>query len=129
MVLSGFGSAAAPLAHVWRGTIAAGGAATWVNISGSGAGALPDVPVNALVIEPLAAATMYIATDVAIYRTISGGTSWTAFSDGLPNVAVFDLRPHQPSRMFRAATHGRGLWERKLDVAVSPMPTSSSAII
>jgi photosystem II stability/assembly factor-like uncharacterized protein len=120
VVLSGFGSAAAPLAHVWRGTIAAGGAATWVNISGSGAGALPDVPVNALVIEPLAAATMYIATDVAVYRTTSGGTSWTAFSDGLPNVAVFDLRLHQPSRMLRAATHGRGLWERKLDVAVLP---------
>ena len=120
VVLSGFGTAAAPLRHVWRAMIAAGGTATWTSISGTGAGALPDIPVNALVIEPLAAATMYIATDVAVYRTTSSGTSWTPFSDGLPNVAVFDLGLHQPSRVLRAATHGRGLWERKLDVAALP---------
>src|SRR6185295_7251130 len=44
VVLSGFGTAAAPLAHVWRGVVAAGGTAAWTNISGTGAGALPDVP-------------------------------------------------------------------------------------
>jgi photosystem II stability/assembly factor-like uncharacterized protein len=120
VVLSGFGTATAPLAHVWRGVVGPGGAATWANISGTGAGALPDIPVNALVIDPIAVATMYIATDIAVYRTTSTGATWTPFSEGLPNVAVFDLRLHQPSRLLRAGTHGRGLWERKLDVAVLP---------
>ena len=120
VVLSGFGTAANPLAHVWRGVVPATGQTTWTNISGTGTGALPDIPVNALVIEPTAPATMYIASDVAVWLTTSGGTSWAPFSDGLPNVAVFDLALHGPTRLLRAATHGRGLWERKLDVALLP---------
>ena len=116
LVMSGFG-----IPHVWRGIVAAGGgSATWTNISGTGTGTLPDIPVNALVIDPAAPDTYYIATDVAVFRTTSGGTSWTQFSEGLPNCAVFDLRLHQPTRLLRAATHGRGLWERKLDVAAMP---------
>jgi hypothetical protein len=30
---------------------------------------------------------------------------------------VYDLKLHEPTRLLRAATHGRGLWERQLDVA------------
>jgi hypothetical protein len=82
---------------------------------------LPDIPVNALVIDPTPPHnTYYIATDVAVFRTTNGGTSWTQFSQGLPNCAVFDLRLHNPTRLLRAGTHGRGLWERRLDVASMP---------
>jgi len=115
VVMSGFG---AP--HVWSGAVPAGGAATWTDISGTGAGRLRDIPVNALVIEPLAPDTMYIATDIAVFRTIDGGTTWTLFSDGLPNCAVFDMRLHAPARLLRVATHGRGVWERKLDTLSMP---------
>ena len=117
VVMSGFG-----IAHVWRGVVSASGTiATWTNISGTGAGTLPDIPVNALVIDPTPPNdTYYIATDVAVYRTTNGGTSWTQFSQGLPNCAVFDLRLHNASRLLRAATHGRGMWERKLDLASMP---------
>ncbi len=111
VVMSGFG-----FAHVWRGAVPAAGAAAWTDISSN----LPDIPVNALVIEPGAPDTMYIATDVAVYRTTNGGGSWTQFSQGLPNCAVFDLRLHAPSRLLRAGTHGRGLWERRLDLAAMP---------
>jgi hypothetical protein len=113
VVMSGFGTS-----HVWQGVVAASGtSAVWTDISGTGGGALPDIPVNALAIDPNAPDTYYIATDVAVFRTINGGTSWTQFSQGLPNCAVFDLRLHNSTRLLRAATHGRGLWERKLDVA------------
>jgi len=117
VVMSGFG-----IAHVWRGAVAGSGASsTWTNISGTGAGALPDIPVNALVIDPTPPYnTYYIATDVAVFRTTNAGTSWTQFSQGLPNCAVFDLRLHNPTRLLRAGTHGRGLWERRLDVASMP---------
>jgi hypothetical protein len=81
---------------------------------------LPNVPVNALVIDKDSPDTYYIATDVAVFRTTNAGASWTQFSQGLPNCAVFDLKLHSKSRLLRAATHGRGLWERKLDaVAMS----------
>lgn len=115
VVMSGFGGG-----HVWSGAVPASGAATWTDISGTGAGRLPDIPVNALVIDPLAATTMYIGTDVGVFRTTDGGANWTPFSDALPNCAVFDLRLYQPGRLLRAAVHGRGLWEKKLDVPSTP---------
>ncbi|MBD0325975.1 MAG: hypothetical protein ICV68_06075, partial [Pyrinomonadaceae bacterium] len=87
---------------------------------GSGASAIPDIPANALVIDPIAVNTFYVATDVAVYRTTNGGTSWTQFSQGLPNCAVFDMRLHNPTRLLRVGTHGRGIWERKLDVPSVP---------
>jgi hypothetical protein len=115
--MSGFG-----ISHVWRGAVATGGlSAAWTNISGTGAGVLPDIPVNALALDPVAPYnTYYIATDVAVYRTINAGATWTQFSQGLPNCAVFDLRLHNPTRLLRAGTHGRGLWERRLDVPSMP---------
>src|SRR5262249_20623960 len=62
----------------------------------------------------------YIATDTGVFRTTNAGASWTRFSEGLPNCATFDLKLHQPSRILKVATHGRGMWERRLDVAVTP---------
>lgn len=110
VVMSGFGHG-----HVWRGVVSAG-STTWTNLNGTGVSAIPDIPANALVIDPSAINTYYVATDVAVYRTTNGGTSWTQFSEGLPNCAVFDMRLHNPTRLLRAGTHGRGVWERKLDV-------------
>ena len=115
VVMSGFGTP-----HVWRGQVATGGAsATWTAINGSGVGQLPDIPVNALVIDPADATghTLYVGTDVGVFRTTDFGANWILFSDALPNVAINDLKLHNPTRLLRAATHGRGLWERKLDAA------------
>lgn len=36
---------------------------------------------------------------------------------------MFDLKLHSKSRLLRAATYGRGIWERKLDV--NEMPDST----
>ena len=115
VVMSGFGTP-----HVWRGTVSEAGSTAWSDISGTGTGRLPDIPVNALVIEPSSSNTMYIGTDIGVFRTIDGGTTWENFSQGLPNCAVYDMRLHNPTRLLRVATHGRGMWERKLDVASMP---------
>jgi photosystem II stability/assembly factor-like uncharacterized protein len=113
IVMAGFG-----ISHVWSGAVPAAGTAAWTNNSGTGTGVLPDIPVNALAIDT--ATTFYIGTDVGVFGTTNGGTTWAPFSDGLPNCAVFDLKLHGPARLLRAGTHGRGLWERKLDVASLP---------
>ena len=78
------------------------------------------MPVNALVIDPLNATHFYIGTDIGVFRTTDSGSTWQLFSDGLPNTAVYDLRLHANTRLLRAATHGRGLWERLLDVNSMP---------
>jgi photosystem II stability/assembly factor-like uncharacterized protein len=116
VVLAGFGTR-----HVWQGSVATSGtSATWADISGTGANHVPDIPVNALSIDPVNATTYYIGTDIGVFRTIDAGVNWQQFSDGLPNTAVYDLALHVATRLLRAATHGRGIWERKLDVLASP---------
>jgi photosystem II stability/assembly factor-like uncharacterized protein len=102
--------------HVWKGTLS-GGSWTWADLSGTSPNRLPDAPANALQVDPAALNTMYVGTDVGVWTTTDGGANWFPFSDGLPNVDVYDLKLHAPTRLLRAATHGRGLWERQLDGA------------
>jgi hypothetical protein len=112
VVFAGFG-----VRHVWRGSVAGSGtSANWTDISGTGANHVPDIPVNALCIDPSIPNTFYVGTDIGVFQTLDGGANWLQFSDGLPNVAIYDLQLHAATRLLRAATHGRGLWERKLDV-------------
>ena len=70
VVIAGFGSRQEPLSHVWRGKVSEGGVTIWTDISKWNNGRLPDIPVNAIVIEPNAPNTMYIGTDIGVYRTI-----------------------------------------------------------
>jgi len=96
--------------HIWKTTNLAGGAGAWV-ASGTG---IPDVPVNALVIDPGQSNNVYAGTDIGVFASTDGGGSWVPYTQGMPRVTVFDLTfqnvPAQ--RVIRAATHGRGLWER-----------------
>ena len=94
--------------HVWKTTNLAGGAAFW---TAAGAG-IPDVPVNALAIDPTHPDALYAGTDIGVFVTRNGGASWQPFSAGLPRVPVFDLAfQGGPEPVLRAATHGRGIWE------------------
>ncbi|KAB2963846.1 MAG: hypothetical protein F9K16_05745 [Thermoanaerobaculia bacterium] len=96
--------------HVWKTTNFAGGAATWAS-SGSG---LPDVPVNALAVDPALPTDVYAGTDIGVFLSRDGGATWAPFDEGMPHVAVFDLAFQEggAQRRLRAATHGRGIWER-----------------
>lgn len=95
--------------HIWKTTNLAAGAAGWFP-AGNG---IPDVPVNALVIDPSSPTKLYAGTDIGIYVSTDGGGSWIPYNTGLPRVAVFDLSFFNgATRVLRAATHGRGLWER-----------------
>lgn len=103
--------------HVWRRVVPPRGPAAWRDISGD----LPDIPVNALVIDPRNADRIFIGTDIGVFATANGGTNWSNISTGLPNCAVFDLRLHAATRLLRAATHGRGIWEIPVDASSTPV--------
>jgi hypothetical protein len=111
------GYGVAPGHHIWKTLNLAGGAATWFP-AGNG---IPDVPVNALVIDPGAPGTVYAGTDIGVFVTTNGGGNWVPYTTGMPRVAVFDLSFQNVGlRVIRAATHGRGIWERNpLPVPVS----------
>ena len=102
------------------------------DISGTGAGALPNIPVNAIVIDPLDALseTLYIGTDVGVFASTDGGASWQpdfpGAPNGLPNVAVLSLVLHSGSRILRSGTHGRGAWDLQL-TNMAPLRLASLA--
>lgn len=75
---------------------------------------LLDVQHNALVVDPQEPAHLYVAADIGVWRSVDSGRHWQVFSRGLPDAAVVDLKLHSPSRLLRAATHGRGVYEFNL---------------
>lgn len=96
----------------------------WHNRSGTNADPnqnLMMVQVNAIQIDvpaddaqPL---RLYIGADIGIWRSLDAGLTWEMWAEGLPDTAVLDLDVFAPSRLIRAATYGRGVFERHLDDA------------
>lgn len=95
--------------HVWR-TI--DGGITWSSIDGTGAGALPDIPVHALVVDPANTARLYVGTDLGVFVTSNGGTSWAVEYSGFANVITETLQLNIAggTTSLYAFTHGRGVW-------------------
>ena len=101
--MGGFGSG-----HLFK-SIDAG--SNWTDITGS----LPDAPTTAVAIDPLHSNIVYAGDDLGVYVSTDGGTSWSAYSQGLPDAVIAaDLVISPSNRALRVATHGNGVWERKL---------------
>jgi len=99
----GFGTS-----HIYKTT---DGGSSWSDANGS----LPDIPVQSIVVDPSISHNVYAGTDLGIYISTNSGTSWSSFNDGLPEaIMVFDLSISPANNCIRAATHGRGVYERKL---------------
>ena len=99
--------------HVWHfdGT-------AWTARSGpfgTGQPNLLDVHHNTVAVDPQSPSDVYAAADIGVWHSADAGMTWHPFSDALPDAAVLDLRFHPTFRLLRACTHGRGLFEYKLD--------------
>jgi hypothetical protein len=121
--------------HVWQTTNAG---ASWTDFTGSGANALPDDPVNAVAVDPVAH-IVYVGTDVGVFQSCtmslsaacptSAAPAWSETgptpnplggSTGfLPNVAVTALAIFNSGcqTLLRASTYGRGIWQFSLPLA------------
>lgn len=85
------------------------GGKAWMNITGN----LPAAPVNAIVFDreaeggDIAKRNQFIvaATDVGVFMTVNGGTSWFAVGEGLPTLVVNDIDIYK--NWLIASTHGR----------------------
>jgi photosystem II stability/assembly factor-like uncharacterized protein len=110
--VSGFGTG-----HVFR---TVNGGQSWSNVSSN----LPDIPVNALLLDPVSRGIVMIGSDLGVFMSADSGASWTVVDDGMPNVAVFDLAYNTATASLVAATHGRGMFQlqlnRPLTLAVVP---------
>jgi hypothetical protein len=114
VTINGFtGGTGAPQSHVWKTTNINGTSTAWT-AKNTG---LPDVPVNAMVIDPLDSNDLYIGTDVGVFSSTDAGAHWAPFGTGLPIVAIFDMAIAQPGsgiEVLRVATHGRGMYEASI---------------
>jgi photosystem II stability/assembly factor-like uncharacterized protein len=97
-----------PLPHIFRTTNLG---STWQDISNN----LPEAPINVVLVDPHHTDRLYIGTDVGCYFTTNTGTTWQTMGANLPNAAVSDMQLHAPTRIARAFTHGRSMWEINLD--------------
>ncbi len=108
--------------HVWR---SADGGLTWSPRDGSGPGALPDVPVHSLVIDPAAPGRIYLGTDLGVFFSPDAGLTWAVENTGFANVIVERLALGPPAAVgappqLHAFSYGRGIWKTPLDFAGVP---------
>ena len=115
---------------IWKITnlVAAAGTTPAVPVWTAAGNGIPSIPINALAIDPNIPNNLYAGTDIGVYFSSDGGANWSPYGTGLPRVAVFDLQIQPTSRILRAGTHGRGVWENPLVApAASTIQFSSSA--
>ncbi len=132
----GYGTPAAPLSHVYKVTNLDALSATppGVLVFTAVSSGLPDVPANALAIDPqsgsnsASSSDIYVGTDLGVYKTTNGGTGWTRYGTSMPRVAVFGLQIQNPNRLIRAATHGRGMYDASIIASSLQAPVLSSVV-
>jgi hypothetical protein len=117
VAFGGYGTPAQPIAHIYKTTnlsvLDTGGTVVFTPMSTG----LPDLPHNAIAIDPQSGipgnpcTDIYVGTDNGVYVTRNGGATWVPYGSGLPPVSVFGLEIQNQSRILRAATHGRGMYE------------------
>lgn len=91
------------VALVYRSTNYGG---TWEQIGKD----LPEETVNVIKEDPNKANILYVGTDHGAYISTDYGKSFTAFSNGLPAVAVHDLVVHPRDNELVLGTHGRSIY-------------------
>ena len=122
VTFSGFAGSTGRQGHVYKTTDRG---STWTDISGN----LPNLPVNDMVIDPDVPGTLYLATDAGVMSSTDGGTSWSSLGNGLPKVVVTSLVLHRSSRVLRAATHGRSVWDLLVPLSGDSLQPSISSIV
>ncbi len=81
--------------------------ATFVNISSN----LPNVPANAIAVDPKNPAHLFVGTDIGMFASLDGGEYWMPFNEGMANVPVAGLKIHTSTNTLVAATHGRSMYQ------------------
>jgi len=115
--LSGFGGG-----HVFKTTNALDPSPVWAQIDAG----IPNIPCMALLIDPTDSNTVYLGTDIGMFRSTDAGATWGPFDNGLPNVAIYDIVGNPATNSVVAFTHGRSAW-RLTSGGAPPPPSEASA--
>ena len=109
IVLGGYGSS-----HVY---VSGNGGSSWTS---KGVG-LPDVPHNAILLDPANRGIIYVGNDLGVYMSPDYGTTWYDFNNALWDATqVMDLAVTINNKIV-AATHGKGVFISDMFVAGLPV--------
>ena len=75
---------------------------------------LPDVPTSTVALVDFDPMVAYVGTDIGVFRTTDGGTTWASFQEGLPRSPVVELRFSWQLDRLAAGTMGRGVFVRNV---------------
>lgn len=101
--------------------------ATWTDITGN----LPNFPVDSIVIDPRGTSTsriLYVGTDVGVYSSSDGGTTWAPFQSGMPNAQVAEMEIVPGLGTLAATTFGRGAFEIQLFTTLVTQDSSGNLV-
>ena len=76
---------------------------------------LMDVQHNSILVDPRNPTHLFAAADLGVWTSLDAGKTWNPYTNGLPEVAVLDLKLHPERRVLWAATYARGVYERHVD--------------
>lgn len=102
VALSGYGGS-----HLYKTTNLLGSTPTWFATDTG----IPDIPVNAVLIDPTDTNYVYIGSDIGIFRSTNAGSSWQLFMNGHPKVPVHDLVANATTNTIISFTHGRSAFK------------------
>ena len=109
IVLGGYGTP-----HVYA---TADGGSTWTSMGP----ALPDVPHNAIVLDPVNPSVIYVGNDLGVYMSPDNGITWYDFNNSLWDATlVMDLAVTANNKLV-AATHGKGAFISDMYAAGLPV--------
>ena len=81
--------------------------ATWESL-GSG---LPLQPINVVVEDPKNENLLFVGNDHGVYASLNRGKHWASFDQGMPAVAVHDLKIQSEAKDLVVGTHGRSIYK------------------
>jgi hypothetical protein len=107
---------------------------TWQNITYN----LNDMPIRSVVIDHTNESTIYLGTEIGVYKKAMADNSWSLYNPDLPNTSIIEMEVMYGSNTLRAVTWGRGLWEFTLDgrqsypsitnTSITDMPTDQAPL-
>jgi hypothetical protein len=101
--------------HLWRSD---DGGQTWANHDD----VLPDFPVGTIAVNPMNHSMVYVGTDMGVFESLDGGTTWHVANDNLATTIVSKLVFRKGTSELFAFTFGRGAY--RVDVGSAAPPTN-----
>jgi hypothetical protein len=84
------------------------GGGSWQSVTG--AGTLPNVPIESLKGDPNDPNVLYVGTFIGLYKSTDHGATFTR-DFGLPFVKVTDICVSDDGSSLVVGTYGRGIWQ------------------